>query len=413
MQVLENIIEAFNSVRANLLRSILTLVIIAVGIACLVGMLTAIDTILYSMSNNFNRLGANSFKVHRQWNNIKSNQKGRQRKRAAEISFSEAVDFSEKYKYGGSRVSVDSYCTGNAVVKYGDEKSNPTVRLVGVDENYLYVSAYELSAGRNFSPNEVQSGTNRVIIGKEIVKMLFDDKPEKSIGKTISIGNGKYKVIGALKQKGNSSGGGNDRRVFIPLMKAKMLYGHSKKNYNITVSVADATKIDDAVSVAIGTMRGVRKLKAIDENDFRIQKSDGILEQLKDMTTELRLITIAIACMTLLGAAIGLMNIMLVTVTERTKEIGVRKALGATRTNILTQFLAEAVMICQLGGLVGIVLGIIVGFGVAAGIKGQFIIPWQWMILAMFVCLIVGVLSGLYPALKAARLDPIESLRHE
>jgi len=409
----ENIIEAFYSVKANILRSILTLLIIAVGIACLVGILTAIDTILYSMSNNFNRLGANSFSIYAKDENIQSNRNGRRNKRGKVVSFKDAMEYSEKYNFPGSKVSVDMFCTRGATIKFGDEKTNPSVRLVGVDDNYLFVSSYELSEGRNFNRTEVQTGSQRAIIGKEIVNLLFDKEPKKAIGKMINIGSGKFKVIGTLEQKGSSSGGGNDRRVFIPLMNAKRLYGHSKKNYNITTSIGDATRIDDAVSASIGLMRNVRKLKAVDENDFVIRKSDGILEQLKDMTTELRLITIAIVCMTLLGAAIGLMNIMLVTVTERTKEIGVRKALGATSKNIMVQFLSEAVIICQLGGIVGILLGILVGFGVAAGIKGEFVVPWQWMILAMIVCLIVGVISGLYPAMKAAKLDPIESLRHE
>ena len=181
----------------------------------------------------------------------------------------------------------------------------------------------------------------------------------------------------------------------------------------MTIAVANPTEVEDAISTSIGVMRNVRNLKAIEDNDFEVRKSDSILTRLKEMTSTLRIATMIIAMLTLLGAAIGLMNIMLVSVTERTKEIGVRKALGATRTTVLIQFLTEAVVICLLGGLVGIVLGIGMGYGVSKIIDGSFTIPWNWMSLGIIVCVIVGVLSGLYPALKASRLDPIEALRYE
>lgn len=208
-------------------------------------------------------------------------------------------------------------------------------------------------------------------------------------------------------------GNSGDRRIFIPIVKAKHLYGHSKTNYSITTAVANSPQIDDAISSAIGRMRNVRNLSSAQDNDFEIRKSDGILDKLKEITSELRLGTIAIALMTLLGAAIGLMNIMLVSVTERTREIGVRKALGATRSNILIQFLSEAIVICQIGGLVGIILGILVGNIVSVLMGSSFIIPWPWILLGIIVCIVVGIISGLYPALKASRLDPIESLRYE
>ncbi len=410
---MENIRIALRSVKANFLRSFLTLIIIAVGITCLVGILTAIDAVLFSMSDNFNRLGANSFSIFPSNENIQSNKEGRSQKEADPISFRQAMEFSEKYEFGGARSSVDCYGTGSATIKHGKEKTDPTVRVVGIDNNYLYVSAFELEAGRNFSMTEIESGGQKVILGNDIVETLFDGKHKEAIGKTISVGTGKYKVVGALKKKGSSGGSSNDRRVFIPLLKAKMLYGHAKKNYAITVAVSNSNLVDDAVSDAIGALRNVRKLKAAEANDFEVRKSDGILETLKDITLELRWATIIIALMTLFGAAIGLMNIMLVTVTERTREIGVRKALGASSNNILTQFLTEAVVICQMGGILGIILGIIAGFIVTIFVKGHFIIPWNWILLALFVCLVVGVISGLYPALKAAKLDPIESLRYE
>ncbi len=365
------------------------------------------------MSSNFNKLGANSFNIYPKSETIKSNKGGRKAEKWKPITFEEALRFKEKYSYGSARVAIDIYGTNSATLRYKDIKTNPTYRVVGVDDNYFHVTSYEIEFGRNFSRNEIESGNNKVILGSDVVRKLFDGKGEKAVGEYMHIGNGKFKIIGTLKQKGSSSGGSNDSRVFIPLIKGKMLYGTANKNYAITTAVANAPEVDDAVSHAIGLMRNVRKLKASQDNNFEIRKSDGILNILKDITTELRLGTIAIALMTLLGAAIGLMNIMLVSVTERTREIGVRKALGATRNNILIQFLTEAIVICQLGGILGIIFGIFAGIGVSAWIKGPFNVPWDWIILGFIVCLIVGVISGLYPALKASRLDPIESLRYE
>lgn len=413
MNTLENVKLALESIKSNFLRSLLTLLIIAVGIASLVGILTAIDGILFSMSDNFNRLGANSFTVSPARESIRSNQGGRNVKRADPISYAQAIDFKNDYTYAGARVSVDSYLGNGTTVKYKNEKTNPTIRMVGIDENYLFTSAFELAAGRNFSFNEVNSGNNRVIIGNTIVEKLFGGKPEQSIGKSVYLGSSKYRVVGALAKKGSSSGGSNDSRVFIPLNNAKKLYGSPKKNYNVTVAVNNSAEVDDAVSAAIGVWRRIRGLKAAEKNDFSIRKSDGILNKLKDMTSTLRAATVLIAGLTLLGAAIGLMNIMLVSVTERTKEIGVRKALGATSKNVLIQFMTEAVTICILGGLVGIFLGILVGIGVTKAVDGKFFVPWEWMLLGMIVCVVVGLISGLYPALKASRLDPIESLRYE
>ena len=413
MNNIENIRLALGSIKTNLLRSLLTLLIIAVGITCLVGILTAIDSILFSMSDNFNRLGANSFNIRPLSESLRSNNRGRQQKFAEVINFEQAMDFKQSYSYGASKVSVESFCESSATIKYDTKKTTPTVRVIGVDENYMQTSAFEMGAGRNFTNTEVFSTSNKVIIGSDIVKTLFQDKAEKAIGKDIYINSNRYKVIGALKSKGSSSTGSNDKRVFIPLYNSKVLYGFADKAYNVTVAVANPNEMDDAINHAIGVMRNVRKLKVSSENNFEIRKSDGILNQLKEMTTTLRLSTVVIAMLTLLGASIGLMNIMLVSVTERTKEIGIRKALGATRKNVLMQFLIEAIVICLMGGLVGVFLGILMGFGVTALVDGRFFIPWNWMILGITVCIVVGLVSGLYPALKASRLDPIEALRYE
>lgn len=413
MNILENIKVALASIKANFLRAILTLLIIAVGITCLVGILTAIDTILFSMSDSFNRMGANTFNIYPSGDNMRSSNDGKETKRGDAIDFRTALEFKDSYGFKGAKVSLYTFCKWNSTIKYKDKKSNPNVAVAGIDDNYLSASAFEIEAGRNFSGNEVESGDHKIILGDEIVNILFDKNAEKAINKIVRVGNTRYKVIGVLKSKGSSMTASNDRRVFIPLLNAKRYYGYADRNYTVMTAVNDPTTIEDAIASATGVMRNVRKLKAVEDNDFEIRKSDGILETLKEITTELRLGTIAIALMTLFGAAIGLMNIMLVSVTERTKEIGIRKAIGATRFNIMFQFLMEAVVITILGGIVGIILGIIVGFLVAFFIKGRFIVPINWMMLGMIVCIIVGVISGLYPALKASRLDPIESLRYE
>ena len=414
MNFLENIKIALGSIRDNFLRSLLTLLIIAVGITCMVGILTAIDSVLYSMSENFNRLGANSFSFRRTSETIKSNTKGRVEKRSEVISFDQALDFKENFNYGSSRVSLDVWGSRGATIKYKDEKSTPTVSVVGIDENFLYTSAYEIDHGRNFTAAEVISGGNKVVIGSDIVDILFDGKSEQALSKVISVNSRKYKVIGVLKQKGNSAGSSSDKRIFMTLYEAKKLYGGRETNYTVTVAVGDPTEMEDAISQGIGTMRNARRLKVTEPNDFEIRKSDGILEKLKEMTLQLRIGTMVIVGLTLLGAAIGLMNIMLVTVTERTKEIGVRKALGATRNSVLLQFLTEAVMICIMGGLAGILFGTGIGYVLATfALKSTFVIPWFWMILGIVVCVVVGISSGLYPDLKASRMDPIESLRYE
>lgn len=413
MNHLENIKLALGSIKANLLRSLLTMMIIAIGITCLVGILTAIDSILFSMSDNFNKLGANSFNIRSLSESLRSNSRGRVQKISDQIVFEQAMAFKDNYQYGTSRVSIESFCTANATIKYGDKATNPNVRVIGIDEDYMNTSAFEIIAGRNFTNDEIFSTNNKVIIGNDIVKMLFLDNHEKAIGKDIYINSNKYQVLGALKSKGSSSGGSNDKRVFIPLYNSKVLYGYADKAYNLTVAVSQPNEMDNAINQAIGIMRKVRKLKLSQPNDFDVRKSDGILNQLKDMTSTLRWSTVVIAMLTLLGASIGLMNIMLVSVTERTKEIGIRKALGATRKNVLFQFLIEAIVICLLGGAVGVFLGIMMGFGVSVIVEGRFFIPWNWMLLGFSVCIGVGLVSGLYPALKASKLDPIEALRYE
>lgn len=412
MLLFENVRMALSSIKANLTRAILTLMIIAVGIICLVGILTAIDTLIFSLSDNFSSLGANSFSISPSGEAMQSRREGVIEKRGEEITFQQAMDFKEKLKVDG-RVTVHFNGTSRAALKFENEKTNPTITVVGVDENYLAVNGYDIEFGRGFTNLEIQNGAPRVILGTELVQTLFKGRAAAALNQTIQVGNIRVQVVGVLRSKGSSLNSSSDRIVLMPLLQAKQYYASPNENFNIAVQVNKVSGMDDAINEATGTMRVVRGLRVNETNDFEIQKSEGLVNIIKENTVKIRLATIGIGLITLLGAAIGLMNIMLVSVTERTREIGISKAIGATSRNIMVQFLTEAILISMMGGLVGIILGILVGNIVTLLIGGKFLVPWNWISLGVFVCIVVGVFSGLYPALKAARLDPIESLRYE
>jgi putative ABC transport system permease protein len=324
------------------------------------------------------------------------------------------MEFKERFDFP-AKVAVGCYGTGTAVVKFGDKKTNPNVTFIGADENFLDVKGVDIALGRNFSKIEVESGSPVAIIGPDIVKSLFGGKNEKAIDQIISVNAQRYRVVGITAAKGASMNESSDRKVYAPLINVKALFGAGgdSRDYFLTVAVPDATNMDAAQSEATGLFRQIRGLRPGQEDNFQLFASDSIVAILKENTVTLRLAAVAIGLMTLLGAAIGLMNIMLVSVTERTREIGITKALGATRRSILLQFLTEAITICQIGGLVGIFLGILIGNIMTLIMGGSFLIPWGWMLLGFTLCMIVGIVSGFYPAMKAARLDPIESLRYE
>lgn len=413
MNFTENIKLAFRSIQANALRAVLTLLIIALGIMALVGILTAIDSAIYSLSSNLSYLGANAFDIDPKFDEgVRGNRGGRISKRGEVFTYQQVMDFKERFRFN-SRTAISFRCTGNAALRSGKEKTNPVMLIFAADENYLEAKGFDLEIGRGFTSREVNSGSYVTIIGAEVVKLLFNGKVEKALGQTISTGSMKLKVIGVLKSKGSSMNQSEDRRIIIPLYTGKLSYGTSNTNYNLMVAVTDPTQIDNAIAVATGLLRNIRKLRASQENDFEITKSDSLIGIIKENTVYFRAAAAGIGLITLLGAAIGLMNIMLVSVTERTREVGISKALGATRRHILIQFLTEAVVISLLGGLLGIILGVLIGNVVTYFMGGAFLFPWVWITMAVVTCTVVGLVSGLYPAMKAARLDPIESLRYE
>ncbi|MBP7076708.1 MAG: ABC transporter permease [Bacteroidales bacterium] len=407
----ENFKIALISMRSNVLRTILTVLIIAVGIMALVGILTAVDAIKNTISSEFTNMGASTFTIVKKRMHTRGGENELRQTAIRDITYDEARRFKNSFSFP-ARVSVIVDATWTATVKYENEKTNPNIQVMGSDEDYLFTSGNEIGLGRNFSPNEVQSGSNVVIIGNAIAEDIFKNK-QSPIDKYINIGNGRYLVIGVLKSKGTSFGGAGDKFCIIPLTNARQNFTDYDLSFDISVLPYDAGKLDLAVSEAEGLFRNIRKLTVYDENDFEIRKSDSLANMLIENISVVTIGATIIGLITLLGATIGLMNIMLVSVTERTREIGIRKALGAPSRVIKQQFLFESVVIGQVGGILGIVLGIVAGNLVSTATGGSFIIPWMWILLGVLLCFIVGVISGYFPAVKAAKLDPIVALHHE
>jgi len=408
--LLENIIVALRSIRGQLLRTVLTVLIIAFGIMSLVGMLTSIDALEQNISENFSSLGANTFTIANEGGKVKTG-KRRAREYKKDITWEEARLFKERYSFPGS-VSISAFVSSVAVLQYQSTKTQPNIAVNAGDENYLTSAGLKLDKGRNFSQTELKTAANVILLGGESAENLYGSAQE-ALGKFVLLGTRQYLVVGVLAKGGSGFGGGRDRSVVIPIDNFRAFYSAAGTSYLINVTVPAVNMMDMAVAEATGVFRSIRKIKAGAPENFDIKRSDGLIADIKSMTGYMAAGAIIIGLVTILGALTGLINILLVSVTERTREIGIRMALGATKRNIAIQFLTESVVICQLGGFFGIMLGILIGNVVTLIIGGSFIVPWLWMILAAVLCFVVGVVAGLYPAVRAANLDPVEALRHE
>ncbi len=406
----ENLKIAFTTIRTNKLRTVLTIFIIGFGIMALVGILTAIDSIKNSLTKEFTFMGANTFSIESRSMRIQVGNKHYRKKNHPYISYRQAEEFKERFTFPAS-VSLNVWATGMATIKYQSKKTNPNVRVAGGDENYVVTNGYELAEGRNFLRDDIRTGRHYAIIGKTIAGLLFKDEVSP-LGKILTVGNGKYRVIGILESKG-SSFGGFDNLVVLPYTNVRQYYSRPNMSYSIQVMPADSRLLDACTGEAEGLFRIIRGLDAKDESDFNITKSDTLIKMLLENIKYVTLAATIIGIITLCGAAVGLMNIMLVSVTERTTEIGIRKAIGARKETIRQQFLFEAVVIGQIGGVLGIVMGILIGNLLSLIIKSPFIIPWIWILGGVMACFAVGIISGYFPAVKAATLDPIKALHYE
>ncbi len=426
MTTKDSISLSFNTVKSNKLRTAITVVIIALGIMALIAIITAVEAVNQSLTQSFSSMGANSFSIRYKERTIRfgGGPKKDATKKATrssvskvanegrQINYEEAKAFKQQYNFR-SKVSIALPGPSGIIVNSVTKKTNPDIRLTGGDENYLSINGYELAFGRNFSETDVVSGRSVCIITSVVAKKIFGENLQVALDKIITAANIKYRVIGILKDKGSSAFMNADKVFITTYNTVRRVYGAENKSYNIAVMVMDMKMMDVAVGEAIGTFRPIRKLEVKDEENFYIDKSDSVAQSLITNLGFLKYATLAIALITLIGAAIGLMNIMLVAVNERTKEIGLIKSLGGKAADIRAQFLWESIIISLMGAAVGIVAGILFGNIVALLLHTGFVIPWGWVIAGVIVCTLVGLMAGLYPAFKAAKLDPIVALRYE
>ena len=406
----DNLKIAVRAIRSNKVRAVLTMCIIAFGIMALVGILTAIDAIKSSLTSQFTLMGANSFTITSRGMNIQAGNDRQRMRNHSTITYRQAMEFRKTFNEP-AWVSISFNATSMSTVKYGSEETNPNVSLVGVDENYLAVSGYEIERGRNFSPDDIEMNRRLVLLGSDIVSNLFPTGLDP-VGQDVSLAGLKLQVAGVLKSKGASQMS-DDNICLMPVSTARQYFSRPNMNFNITIMPLNPVNLDVLTGQAEGMFRIVRNLAPKDESDFNIVKSDTILNMLLKNIRYVTLAATLIGIITLFGAAVGLMNIMLVSVTERTREIGVRKAVGAKPKTIKFQFLFESILIGQMGGIFGIILGIIIGNAVSTMLRSSFVVPWLWVFMGILVCFIVGVVSGYAPAVKAANVDPIKALHYE
>jgi putative ABC transport system permease protein len=398
---------AFSSLSANKLRSSLTVLGISVGVFSVIGVMTLINGMRGSIESGLNVLGANSFQISKfpaisfsDWNRFRNRR---------DVNYSVANRF--KDLMGDSAKVNLQIGRGGMLVSFRDRRTNPNVRLMGTDENYVTAFNFDIVAGRNLGADDVEYGRPVCLLGADVVQKLFPD--EEAVGSLVRINGQNYTVVGLLGPKGTSFGGNPDSLVITPISRFLAIYGRAYRSINMNVQALNQAELADTQEKAVGMMRLVRGLHPEDLNDFEIFSNESLIEAFNKIADVVAAGALIISAIALLASGVGVMNIMLVSVTERTKEIGIRKSIGAKKRSILLQFLSEAIALSLIGGVAGVAVGVGGGNAAAFLMNTAINFPWLWAGIGLAVCGGIGVIFGLYPAWKAASLDPIEALRYE
>ncbi len=418
---------AFRTIRGNKLRTGLTVSIIAFGIMALIGIITAIEAMNQKLTESFSTMGANGFTIRYKQRNIqfgqggrnnsemKLSQKGKRKERTSnldkKITIQQAELFVDSFQFP-STIGIGISGGRNSIISYETRKTSPNIFLLGGDENYLALNGFAVEVGRNFNRLDIQSGRNVCLLGYDVANKLFKQGLQGSVNKIVRINSIPYRVLGVLESRGSSFGFSRDNVVLTTYTNMQRNF-NTGGSYNIAIQASDINQVPAAMGEAEGLFRSIRRLNTTEQSNFVLDRADSVAEKAMNSLGFLTISATVIGLITLIGAAIGLMNIMLVSVSERTREVGLIKAIGGKRRSVSRQFLLEAIIISILGAFFGIILGVAVGNLFSFVLKTGFVVPWNWVFYGIVICTGVGLAAGIYPARKAGKLNPIEALRYE